>query len=180
MNISAYILAFCQITTGLLFFISSINKLRDIHGFIGTIYRFNLVHPKLNRPIAFTFLSGELLVVILMVVGGAVLGWGFLLASSLLIIFSAALISVLIRKIQTSCNCFGASEKQVTPYDVVRNFIFVLCTGTGFLLVNQNSVTLTSTFSFLDWGLVLLVSIPFVIIWIQSGEIIQFLNVSNK
>lgn len=180
MNIAAYTLAFCQTVTGLLFLTSSISKLRDIHGFIGTIHRFRLVNPYFDRPIAFAFLAGELLVVILMVVGGPILAWGFLLATFLLILFSGALISVLMRKIQTSCNCFGSSEKQVTRYDVIRNVAFVLCAGTGFFLLTQNGGANTSTLSLIDWILVCLVSILFVVIWIQSGEIIQFLSASNK
>lgn len=180
MNISAYTLAFCQIVTGLLFLISSISKLRDIHGFIGTIHRFRLINSALDRPVAFTFLAGELLVVILMVVGGSILVWGFLVATFLLILFSGALVSVLIRRIQTSCNCFGSSEKQITRYDIVRNAVFVLCAGTGFLLLTQIGSTSTGILSMLDWALVGLVSIIFVVIWIQSGEIIQFLSASNK
>lgn len=177
MNISAYMLAFCQVVTGLLFLISSISKLRDVYGFIGTIHRFRLVNQYFERPIAFAFLAGELLVVILMVVGGSILAWGFLLATFLLILFSGALVSVLIRRIQTSCNCFGSSQKQVTRYDIVRNAMFVLCTGTGFFLVQNAN---TSGLGILDWSFVGLVSVLFVVILIQSGEIIQFLSASNQ
>lgn len=177
MNISAYTLAFCQIVTGLLFLTTSINKLRDIHGFVDTIHRFRLIDSKLDRPLAYAFLIGELLVVAFMLAGGYALGWGFLLAASLLILFSIALSSVMLRRIQTSCNCSGSAQKQVTRYNVIRSALFTTCAIMGFLLSYQNGNTLTSLLSLLDWGLVFLVSIPFVFILMQLREIFQFLSI---
>ena len=48
-----------------------------------------------------------------------------------MLIFGGALISVLMRQIQTSCNCFGSSEKPVTQADIWRNAAFALCALSG-------------------------------------------------
>ena len=78
-------------------------------------------------------------VLVLFVLGGKLLLPGLLLALLLLLTFSGALISVLARRIQTSCNCFGSGEKQVTQVDIWRNAVLVLCTCGGCILALQGT-----------------------------------------
>lgn len=70
---------------------------------------------------ALFFLSGEFAVVVLLFMGGQLLPLAFGLALLLLAAFTVALVSVLVRHIQTTCNCFGNSQKPVTYSDVWRN-----------------------------------------------------------
>ncbi|GIK56288.1 MAG: hypothetical protein BroJett015_19510 [Chloroflexota bacterium] len=132
-----YLLAFCRITIGLLFAASFGGKVRDRKGFAQTISRFGLLPQRWSYPLALLFLGAELLVVILIIWGGPLLAPAFGLAFLLLVIFTVALASVLIRNISTTCHCFGRSEKQVTYADVWRNIGFIGCSLLGWWLAPQ-------------------------------------------
>jgi drug/metabolite transporter (DMT)-like permease len=85
------------------------------------------------RPAALAFMLGEGLVFLASLLGG---NWLFLshsLALVLLALFIYALNSVLQRKIQTNCNCFGSSEQKVSPYDIWRNTGIILIVALGLL-----------------------------------------------
>lgn len=110
-----YLQAFCRIFLGLIFLLSSVSKLRDMMGFRRTINNFQILPPQFNHFVAWLFMGSEIIVVILLVIGGPTLLYGFLLAASLLIVFSLALVSVLIRKLSTSCHCFGSFTHLGSP-----------------------------------------------------------------
>ncbi|MFE5797963.1 MauE/DoxX family redox-associated membrane protein [Streptomyces sp. NPDC056503] len=57
--------------------------------------------------------------------------WAFALSFGLIAVFTAALASVLRRKIDTSCSCFGASRTRVGPAHLVRNAVLLGATATG-------------------------------------------------
>lgn len=59
--------------------------------------------------------------------------WAFALSFGLIAVFTAALASVLRRKIDTSCSCFGASRTRVGPAHLVRNAVLLGATATGLL-----------------------------------------------
>jgi uncharacterized membrane protein YphA (DoxX/SURF4 family) len=131
------ILVFCRVAIGLVFLLSSGSKVRNVSQFQQTITRFRLLPERLSPVISLVGIVAEMTVVLLLVVGGRLLLIGFLLATILLLIFCAALASVLARSIQTSCNCFGTSEKPVTKADIYRNITFILCSLIGFVLITQ-------------------------------------------
>src|SRR5690242_17255269 len=113
-----YLLAFCRVTTGLVFAISSFSKARDLAQFQQALLDFQLLSRRLSKLAALFFLCGEGIVVLLIVIGGPVLLPGFALAILLLLVFCAALASVLIRRLPISCHCFGSSNKPVTSADI--------------------------------------------------------------
>ncbi|MFO7540248.1 MAG: redoxin domain-containing protein, partial [Chloroflexota bacterium] len=135
--ILSYLLTFCRIVIGLAFAISFVAKARDVAQFAATIDRFDLLPPSWIRPVALLFLGGEAAVVVLIIAGGRLLFLAFGLATLLLFVFTLALLSALRRGIETSCNCFGASEKPLTYYDVGRNAGFIACSLLGWWLVPQ-------------------------------------------
>ncbi|MFD8013395.1 MauE/DoxX family redox-associated membrane protein [Streptomyces sp. NPDC058955] len=59
--------------------------------------------------------------------------WAFAVSFGLIAAFTAALVSVLRRKIDTSCSCFGASRTRVGPAHLVRNAVLLGATAAGFL-----------------------------------------------
>ena len=130
-----YLQIFCRVVIGLVFTISFLGKAFHLSSFQRSILAFNILPARFSRPAALLFLSGEGAVVILVGVGGSLLGLAFVLAILLLLVFSCALLSVLIRKLQTSCNCFGPTEKQVSSADIWRNIGFLLCASSGFCTV---------------------------------------------
>lgn len=140
--------------------------------FTQAIDRFKLLPKVLHSPTAVAFLGGELVVVVAMILGGKFLLWGFLLAGLLLLLFSIALASVLVRKIPTSCNCFGSSQKPVSIFDIVRNTILILFSlgAYGWLALNEEALP---ALGWLDWGLLSVAALVLVMILIQLKEIVQ-------
>lgn len=169
-----YILAFCRIVIGFVFALSFGGKILSLSRFIHTVQEFAILPGKLSAPAAFLFLCTEGAVVILLLVGGILLPTAFLLAACLLMLFSAALISVLVRRLRTSCNCFGASEKLVSPADVWRNLGLIVCTLVGYGLLAWLQVhSEPAGLGFSDWLLAGLGALVFVLIWLQLDELMQ-------
>lgn len=163
-----YSLAFCRWAIAISFAWSFLGKARDVPAFVAAIGRFRLLPAWLHAPAAWAFLLGELAVVAAMLVGFSVLPWGFLLAALMLAGFSLALASVLARKISTSCNCFGSTEKLVSPYDLLRNAGLITCSAGGLIF----SLAPTPWLGWLENGLMAVTALAFVLAWVQVGEIV--------
>jgi len=160
------------VTIGLVFAISSFGKVRNIQKFKQAILHFQLLPSHLSYPLAVLFLSGELAVVLFVIIGGPLLLPGFILATLLLLIFCGALASILVRRIQTACNCFGSNEKNVSYTDLWRNLGFILCASLGYetLIWTQGAPVRLGG---VEWLLTSLGALVFVLIWIELGEIVQ-------
>lgn len=171
-QLALYLLAFCRVVMGLVFLVSSIGKARDLDLFRQTIRTFHILPPALSGVGAIAFICGEFAVVAVIVIGGPLLMPGFLLAAGLLVLFSIALVSVLLRRIRTSCNCFGTSAKAVSPFDVWRNVGFILCALVGGALTWTKDTQ--ENLSLPGWMLSGLGAVVFVVIWLQLREIAQF------
>ncbi len=169
--ITGYALAFCRAVIVIVFFVSSITKSRDISQFKRTISNFQLVPAKQSGSLAILFLSGEFVVFFLVLLGGPFLLAGFSLAVLLLVLFSLALLSVLTRGVSTSCNCFGASTKQVSFSDIWRNGSFILCAALGSTLLSLGKGQ--TELNLLEWLLMGLAAVIFVVIWLQIDDIVQ-------
>lgn len=166
-----YVLAFCRIVIGVVFLVSFLRKISNVPIFEQTITQFSILPKRFSRVVALLFLSCEIAVALLVIIGDPFLVPGFLLSILLLLVFSSALMSVLHRNIQTSCSCFGSIQKQVSPIDVWRNVGFVVCALLGYVALAESS----SGQGYLDlaeWSLIGLVAVAFVVIWVQLGEIV--------
>ena len=169
---AAYLQTFCRILLGLIFLLSSTSKLRDMVGFRKTMNNFQILPTQFNRFASWLFVGSEIMVVILFVVGGSALLAGFLLAAFLLTIFSLVLVSVWVRKLPTSCHCFGSSTRVVSLFDIWRNVGLLLCSFSGLLIlveIQQNTAPLDLFAWLLIGGLAVIV----VLVWTQLSEIIQ-------
>jgi uncharacterized membrane protein YphA (DoxX/SURF4 family) len=173
--IQLYLLAFCRVVIALVFILSFVGKVRNISAFEQTIANFKFIPGRFNRFTALMVLIGEVIVVASMVIGSQWLWPGFLLAALMLVIFCVALASVLIRRIQTSCNCFGSSKKFVSSYDILRNAGFTTCSlgGCGMLSSSHGNLVMPS---WIEWGLVGMVAFIFVEVWIHLGEFVELLH----
>lgn len=166
---AVYVLTFSRFVTGFVFAWSVTSKLRDFSVFEGAVMNFNILPGTLVKPSAVFFVSGELGVVALMLLGNRYLPVGFWLAAFLLLAFSAVLLSVLIRKLQTPCNCFGASIKPVSRYDVIRNMGLIACSLLGWFslpnsLANQEPV---------EVALLGLMAVTISVAWIKLGDLVE-------
>jgi uncharacterized membrane protein YphA (DoxX/SURF4 family) len=170
--LTSYWIDFTRIVIGLIFIISAYGKIQDVSSFTDAITRFKFFPKQFSPALAYLFLSGEILVVFLMLVGGFFLLYGYLLSFLMYLAFSIALSSVVIRKIDTSCNCFGPSEKPVTPFHIVRAAgLMVLSTVSGAVLY-LNKTNLVAP-DLAEWVLMALAGGIFALIWIQLDEIAE-------
>ena len=129
--LSSYVLMFCRWGIGLTFLASAAGKARDLESFQLAITDLRAMPAALARPGAVATAVAEGLVVLAMAVGHAALPAGFGLAVLLLVLFSLVLVAALRRDSGVSCNCFGASERPVSWYDIARNVALLACCGAG-------------------------------------------------
>ena len=171
------LVAFCRIIVGFVFAVSFLSKVSDLAMFERTIITFNLVPKQLVRLLALLFLCGELTVVIFAIVGGTFMAPGFVVAGLLLLVFSMALASILVRKIKTSCNCFGPTQKPVSEHDLWRNagLILLALIGLCSLFIADGKV---SDLALPELGLVAFVAGLFVVIWLNLADIVQLFRQS--
>ncbi|WP_165423189.1 MauE/DoxX family redox-associated membrane protein [Ktedonosporobacter rubrisoli] len=124
--VSSSVLLFCRLTIGLTFAWAVLGKLRDLAAFREAVVDFRLLPEALSRNLAWVFLLAECALLLMLGLGNALLLPGFVLSAGLLGLFSVALGLVLRRSMQVSCNCFGVTERRVSPYDVARNLLLMV------------------------------------------------------
>jgi hypothetical protein len=129
--LSGYVLMFCRWGIGLTFLASAGGKLRDLRAFRQAVVDLAELPAGLARPAALATVAAEVLVVLGMVLGGPASPAGFALGAVLLLLFSGVLIAALRRNAGVSCNCFGASERSISWYDLARNGALLGCCGAG-------------------------------------------------
>ncbi len=173
----AYLLNFFCLVIGIAFAWSFWGKVQDVDAFIAAINRFRLLPVWLHRPAAWVFLIGELLVAIVMLFPyphflspwkSDLLAAGFAGAAILLLGFTFALGSVLARKIATDCNCFGASQKNISSWELLRNSGLIICALCGLAL----SLISIPTLGLLDSALMAAFALVSVTLWLQVPEIV--------
>lgn len=129
-------LLFCRLTLLVVFAWAIIGKAQDVTAFREAVVDFRVLPSSWSRAIAWIFLAAEIIVVLCMLSGLAPLLFaGFLLAAGLLLAFSLALSTTLVRKMRVVCNCFGRTVRYVSPYDVLRNGLLLLCALAGLWLL---------------------------------------------
>jgi len=170
--IALCVLAFCRIVTALIFAMSFGSKILALSAFERSIAQFAILPPRLSQTAARSLLVIELLIVLMIVIGGPLLLSGFVLAIGLLLIFSGALALVLARGVKTSCNCFGPSENLVSPHDIWRNVGLIVCAfgGCGATVISQST---QSSLGMTDWILIGPAAIIYGVAWTQLGGIVQ-------
>jgi hypothetical protein len=169
-----YLLTFCRLVIGLTFALSFVSKMRDVGQFTETIRKFDLLPRRWAGPAALLFLGGEAAVVALLILGGRLLPLAFGLATLLLVLFTLALLSALRRGLETSCHCFGASEKPLTYYDVGRNAGFILLAATGLGMAGATNAM--PSLAFIEHLFIFIIAAVFVLLWTNLREIAALLQ----
>jgi hypothetical protein len=164
-------LTFCRAVIGIVFAISFLNKIKNITAFQTTIANFHLLPKSLINSVAILFLLGELTVTFCMVMGGNLLGLGFSLAFFLLVVFTLAMVTVLARRIKTSCNCFGTNSKKISFYDIARNAGFIACAIGGWGVFSASG-TMLATLNLPELVLVAFIAVTFLAILTHLAEIV--------
>lgn len=169
---SLYLQLFSRFVLIITFLLSSSGKARDFQGYEQVLKNFQLIPYALVRLVALLVLVSEILVVLFLLIGGVWLQVGFFLAFLIMLIFSIAMVFVLARRIETSCNCFGTSGKIVSQLNLWRNAGFIICGMAGLASSSEPVTNLT----IIELGLTTLVSILFVVIWVNLEEVITLLR----
>jgi len=168
--IETFVSIFSRMVIGLVFILSFMGKVRDISSFQKAINNFKLTPEWASPFLALLFLVGEFSVTLAMIVGGHFLSWGFILAGLMLLAFSISLLSVIVRKIDTSCNCFGYSKNdRVSSYEIYRNVCLILCTLIGYFIPVPERIH----FSSLIYVLPILSALIFVIFILNLKTVIE-------
>lgn len=163
---TAYLWIFCRAAVSSAFAYAAVSKLLDFSSFQQTIGNFRIVQSGLVKPVSYLFLIGEMLAAVLLVVGGKLLLFGYGLAAGLLLLFSAALYSALIRNIETACNCFGANDERITAFDIWRNVLLVSLALIGLFLSADNQSSIGG-WSFFEVVSTSMFAVAFVFIWVN-------------
>lgn len=134
--LASFSLLFCRLTLLAVFAWAIVGKALDVTAFREAVVDFRVLPSSWSRAIAWVFLGAEIIVVLCLLSGLApLLLVGFLLAASLLLAFSIALSTTLLRRMRVVCNCFGRTVRYVSPYDVLRNGLLLLCALAGLWLL---------------------------------------------
>ena len=131
----AALLIFCRWSIGLTFAVSALGKAVAMGSFRDAIADFGLLPARptglFARLLAGAVVGAEGLVAAFEAAGGVLASAGFALALTLLAGFSAILARALRKKANVSCNCFGASQRKISWFDVARNALLALCCAGG-------------------------------------------------
>jgi len=168
----AYLLIFCRIVLGLLFFFAFLGKAPNLPPFERTISSLEILPERFSRLAPLLFLIGELAVILFLALDGPLLGPGFALAALLLL----GLMLAHRQKIEMPAHKAGVMQKPRSDYDLWRNAGFIGCAlvGSAALALNRSPVTL----SLVEGVVIGLGAALFVVAWTQLGEIAQLLRVS--
>jgi hypothetical protein len=97
------------IVLGVILLASALPKIFHPYHFLGNVYEYELVGPRLGTAVAIVLPWLELILGVCLV-GGICLGGALLTASGLMAVFMFAQASAIHRRLAISCGCFGAGE----------------------------------------------------------------------
>lgn len=134
MLINTFLLFTCKWIIGIIFFLSSKGKIERFSEFRKTVIHFQILNPSLSKIISYIIIPLEIFIVLSMAINDQTSILGFGVSIFVLIVFTISLVFVLARKINISCNCFGVSNKKISPYDILRNSFLIIISIIGFFL----------------------------------------------
>ncbi len=114
-----------RLALGCMFLISALPKIRQPYDFLGDVYGYELVGPKLGMLIAMTMPWAELLVSICLL-GSIFVGGALLISAGMAAVFTFALSSALYRGLEISCGCFGGGGDSIGYSTVIRAGVMLL------------------------------------------------------
>jgi hypothetical protein len=163
------------------FLLSFISKVRDFDAFADSVTNFQILQGGFVRAVAVAFIIGEFLsslflfLGLLFVIPGFLIA-GFGLAISLLISFTIALVSVLMRDIRTPCNCFGTNNHDmISVHDVIRNLGLIAISIIGLAIASTTNVVLQGL-SWQEWCLVILIATGIILFWLNLKDILKLVS----
>ncbi len=126
----------CRLTLAIIFFYAGIEKIIDPRDFAIAIYNYQLLPDRIINLSAI-FLPWLEVFIAASLVGGIYIRGAALLSALLFLIFAAALTINLVRGLDVSCGCFGASSGNISWLYLARDLslfcmsVFVLIYDRG-------------------------------------------------
>ncbi|CCH28381.1 MauE/DoxX family redox-associated membrane protein [Actinosynnema sp. NPDC047251] len=125
-----YAVVACRLCLGLVFLVSVFGKVRGRSNFADFVRATGELAPALPRtPAAVAVVAGEVAVVLLLCSPWAAVG--MVLATGLLMVFTAAVAMAIARGRRVRCQCFGESSAPVGLPQVVRNALLITVAVVG-------------------------------------------------
>jgi hypothetical protein len=149
----------CSVILGGCFGISILHKLSDYNRYTETIISFSLLPNILVHPSAILVLVAEGLVIVLMLFERSL---AFALSSVLLIIFTIALASLMVRKMSVACHCFSNDQTPVGMRSICRNISFIACSWAGLAATSGE---------LMSGSLGMMVAIALTFLWLKPAEL---------
>lgn len=163
--IVGYTLLFCRALLALVFAVAATRKGLNLAEFQQSIAAFQVLPRRLNLGIAISVVVAELVTSALLVVGGNWSNTAFMISAVLIAIFSAVIVSALIRRIRASCNCFGKGDKNISWLTFIRNIVLLFVALLGSSL--SFSLSLEERLSTGEWRIPTVVAILAMFGWTQ-------------
>jgi hypothetical protein len=165
---------FCRVAIAGIFAISLIAKIRNSSSLKETLQNTRLVPVKLLNIIVLSLIVGECVVVTSLLLGHSAIWYGFSLAAVLLLIFTIVLLWIMVKKIKTSCSCFGGKKRQVSWRDVYRNLMLVGMAVSGSILANRPDAYLEQFNE--DMALPFIMALVFILVLLKADVVIDILK----
>lgn len=115
----------CQLFVGAILLMSGIIKAMDIGEFVVTVHKYALVPRRLERPAALAITAAELGAAILLLTGEGA-RFGAAIAGALFVLFVAAVVRNIVKKVDIECGCFGLLWRETTGWPTVMRDVVLL------------------------------------------------------
>jgi uncharacterized membrane protein YphA (DoxX/SURF4 family) len=117
---------------GFMFIMSSLPKIQQPYSFLGSIYGFELVGPKMGMLVAMVLPWVELLTGVCLV-GGVFVGGALLASTGMGVLFTFVLASALYRHLEISCGCFSnAGAGKISYLTLIRAIVITLVSAAAY------------------------------------------------
>jgi hypothetical protein len=148
---AAYLAEACRLYILAALLASAAGKARALGRFAETLEVLVRFPSRWSRRAAAALTTSEFLVALALAAGGATAHVGMAAALAMFLAFTAVLLAALVRRQAVSCHCFGASDRPISAWDLVRNLLFIAACGTWLLLGPREAVFSWGAW-FLVWG----------------------------
>lgn len=128
-TLSAFVLV-VRLGLGFMFIASSMPKIRQPYAFLGSVYGYELVGPKLGVLVAMVLPWVELFAGVCLV-GGVFVGGALLASMGMGAMFTFVLASALWRHLDISCGCFSSSAAGRISYLTLIRAIVIMVVSTA-------------------------------------------------
>jgi len=158
-----------------IFMFSIIGKLANIKAFAHNIKEFRLLSPTLVWFATVIIITAEVATIVTLLLGFFV--FGMLLAISIMLLFTSAIVSVLVRDIETGCHCFGIRDDPISGYDLVRNLCIIIILVLG-LFLSLNMVQIDYP-AFTVSVAIVFISLTTSLLLVNMPDILHLFNASS-